>query len=64
MSPDLFLIFFEVFWYNKMNKYGLQDFKNQEIMEFGDFDVQYDEIGILLDQNEAEKINKAIKPII
>ena len=28
------------------------------------FGVQFDEIGILLGQSEAEKINKTIKPII
>ena len=33
-------------------------------MKNQDFDVQYDEIGILLGQSEAEKINKAIKPTI
>ena len=33
-------------------------------MKHQNFDVQYNEIGILLSQSEAEKINKAIKPII
>ena len=33
-------------------------------MKNQDFDVQYNEIGILLSQSEAEKINKAIKPVI
>ena len=33
-------------------------------MKFGDFDVQNNEIGISSDQNEAGKINKAIKPVI
>ena len=31
--------------------------KNQEIMKNQDFDVKYDEIGILLVPGEAEKIN-------
>ena len=33
-------------------------------MKNQDFDVQYDEIDILLSQSEAEKINKAVKPFI
>ena len=32
-------------------------------MENQDFDVHNNEIGILLYQSEAEKINSAIKPI-
>ena len=43
---------------------GLQDLKNKEIMEFEDFEILNNEIGILLDQNEAEQIHKAIKPVI
>ena len=38
--------------------------KNQEIMEFEVLGFENNEIGILLYQNEAEKINKAIKSII
>ena len=44
---------------------GLGDgFKNQEIMEIRVSGLSNNEIGILLYQNEAEKINKAIKSII
>ena len=43
---------------------GLGDgFKNQEIMEFRVLSLQTNEIGILLYQSGAEKINKAIKSI-
>ena len=38
--------------------------KNPEIMEMPRFDIKNNEIGILLDQSGAEKINKAIKSII
>ena len=38
--------------------------KNQEIMEFGVLGFSNNEIGILLYQNEAEKINKAIESMI
>ena len=47
-----------------MNKAINSRSKNQEIMEFGVSGLSNHEIGILLDQNEAEKINKAIKSII
>ena len=46
------------------NKYGVPSpLKVQKIKEFGDFDVWNAEIGILLSQYEAEKINWDIKPI-
>ena len=47
-----------------MNKYGALWVKNQEIMKISSFDISNNEIGILLYQCEAEKINKAIKPIL
>ena len=44
---------------------GLGDwFENQEIMEFGVSGLSNNEIGILLYQSEAEKVNKAITSII
>ena len=43
---------------------GFQGLENQEIMKSQDFYVWNNEIGILLYQSEAEKINEAIKPII
>ena len=39
-------------------------FKNPEIIEMRSLGISNDEIGILLDQIEAEKINKAIQSII
>ena len=42
---------------------GFQGFKHPEIMNMSSFDVQNNEIGILLNQSEAEQIDKAIKPI-
>ena len=59
-----FLIFFAVFWYSKVINTGLQGFENPEIMKMSSFEVQNNEIGSLLYQNEAAKINKAIKSII
>ena len=44
---------------------GLGDgLKNQEIMKMMVWGLQNTEIGILLYQTEAEKINKAIKSIV
>ena len=38
--------------------------RNQETMELGDFDVWNNEIRILMYQNEAEQIYKAVKPFL
>ena len=64
MFPDFFLIHLKYSGLIKWRNTGFQDQKHQEMMKNQNFDVQYDEIGILLGQSEAEKINKAIKPII
>ena len=44
-----------------MNKYGIPGLQNPEIMEFRDFD---NEIGIWLDQSEAEKYIKLLNLLI
>ena len=58
--PICFLIFSEVFWYNKSHKYGAPGLGNQEIMKNQELDVWNNEIGILLYQSEA---GKSIKPL-
>ena len=43
---------------------GLQDLRNRENIKNEEFYVWNNEIGILLNRSEAEKSNKAIKPIV
>ena len=62
-DPHEFLVCFEVFWYNKINKYGAPRLRKSEVMEFRYFDVLNNEICISLDQSEAEEIYKAFEPI-
>ena len=60
MFPMFFPVFFEGFWYNKMNKYRVPGLRKSIIHVISRFYVQNDEIGILLDQSEAEKYVKLL----
>ena len=41
---QIFIDFFEVFWYNKMNKYGFARSENQEMLEMLGSGLAYNEI--------------------
>ena len=60
----MFLVFFEVIWYIKIQKWGFPGVQNPEIMEFEGFGPSHNKTEFWLDQNEPEWFPGTFKPII